>query len=142
MIWPVQKAIRSTLSLDKTLQRIRKSRGISQTALGGALGISFPQIQKYETGINRVSASALYEMARALGVSLDGLFSGAEQIFSNDPTREPNLAGRRPTEIDQIQNPAIREAMRVSSRWYPGRARKMRSERKSRNSVATWVVVQ
>jgi transcriptional regulator with XRE-family HTH domain len=96
----------------QNLQRIRKSRGISQTALGEALGISFPQIQKYETGINRVSASALYEMARALGVSLDDLFSGAEQIFSNDPTREPNLAGRRPTEIDQIQNPAIREAMR------------------------------
>lgn len=45
----------------------RKVRGVSQERLGEAAGVSFQQIQKYERGSNRVSASMLARIAQALG---------------------------------------------------------------------------
>ena len=50
-----------------TIRRLRKERGISQEGLGKALGITFQQIQKYERGTNRISASMMVKAARALG---------------------------------------------------------------------------
>ncbi len=51
------------------LRTLRKSRSMSQEQLGRALGITFQQIQKYERGANRISASMLVKSARALGVA-------------------------------------------------------------------------
>ena len=51
-----------------TIRRLRKERGLSQTELGTALGITFQQIQKYERGTNRISASMMVKAPRALGV--------------------------------------------------------------------------
>jgi len=45
----------------------RAALGLSQTALAERLGISFQQVQKYEAGINRISASRLHHVARILG---------------------------------------------------------------------------
>jgi len=50
------------------LRRARLARGHTQTELGEALGISFQQIQKYERGFNRVSASMLVKAARFLNI--------------------------------------------------------------------------
>ena len=44
----------------------RKELGVSQEKLAEAIGLTFQQVQKYERAANRVSASKLYEMARAL----------------------------------------------------------------------------
>lgn len=58
-------------------QRIRHRRaelGLSQTTLGAGIGVSFQQIQKYEWGTNRVSASALYQIAGILGVPVSFFF--------------------------------------------------------------------
>ena len=44
----------------------RSALGLSQTALAARLGISFQQVQKYESGSNRVSASRLHQIAMAL----------------------------------------------------------------------------
>lgn len=44
----------------------RKARGWNQTRLGAVLGISCQQIQKYETGINRMPAASLLHIAKAL----------------------------------------------------------------------------
>lgn len=49
---------------------------ISQTELADALGISFQQVQKYERGTNRVSASALYAIQQKLGVPMSYFFDG------------------------------------------------------------------
>ncbi len=51
-----------------TIRRLRKERGVSQEGLGKALGITFQQIQKYERGTNRISASMIVRAARALTV--------------------------------------------------------------------------
>jgi transcriptional regulator with XRE-family HTH domain len=50
---------------------------MSQTALADELGMSFQQIQKYETGINRVHASQLQQIAIALGVPVAFLYDGS-----------------------------------------------------------------
>jgi transcriptional regulator with XRE-family HTH domain len=44
----------------------RRALGISQTALGEAVGVTFQQIQKYENGTNRIGAGRLQEIADAL----------------------------------------------------------------------------
>jgi transcriptional regulator with XRE-family HTH domain len=52
-------------------------RGFSQTELGKAVGITFQQVQKYEKGTNRVSASRLQQIANVLEVTPDFFFDGA-----------------------------------------------------------------
>ena len=52
----------------------RKELGLSQGNLGTAVGVSFQQMQKYENGSNRVGASRLAAIARALGVSIGYFF--------------------------------------------------------------------
>ncbi len=56
----------------------RKQIGMSQSGLAEALGLTFQQVQKYERGANRVSASKLYETARVLGVDVAYFFEGVE----------------------------------------------------------------
>jgi transcriptional regulator with XRE-family HTH domain len=59
--------------------RIRARRvtlGMSQTDLGAAVDVTFQQIQKYERGINRVSASTMERLAGALGVPITYFFDG------------------------------------------------------------------
>jgi transcriptional regulator with XRE-family HTH domain len=54
----------------------RNELGMSQSNVGEALGISFQQVQKYERGANRVSASMLWEMAKAMDVPVAYFFEG------------------------------------------------------------------
>jgi transcriptional regulator with XRE-family HTH domain len=51
------------------LRLLRRRAGISQQALGAALGVSFQQVQKYESGANRLSVARLRRAAVALGVT-------------------------------------------------------------------------
>jgi transcriptional regulator with XRE-family HTH domain len=57
--------------------RLREARlliGLSQTALGLRLGVTFQQIQKYERGANRMSASKLWRAAQSLNVPVSYFF--------------------------------------------------------------------
>ena len=63
-------------------KRIRHRRwmvGMTQQQLAEKVGIKFQQIQKYETGMNRVSASRLWDISFALGVTVSFFFEGLEQ---------------------------------------------------------------
>lgn len=51
--------------------------GMSQEKLGEALGLTFQQIQKYEKGANRISASRLQQISEALSIPLAYFFKGA-----------------------------------------------------------------
>jgi transcriptional regulator with XRE-family HTH domain len=55
----------------------RMMLGMSQEQLGEALGLTFQQVQKYEKGTNRVSASRLQQMAHILKVPITFFFEGA-----------------------------------------------------------------
>ena len=54
----------------------RNRRGVTQAGLADALGLTFQQIQKYERGANRISASMLYRTAEFLGVPVPAFFEG------------------------------------------------------------------
>lgn len=63
-------------------KRIRHRRwmvGMTQQQLAERVGIKFQQIQKYETGMNRVSASRLWDIANALEVPISFFFEGLDQ---------------------------------------------------------------
>lgn len=62
----------------KQLRVQRIIMGLSQEALAKAVGITFQQVQKYERGINRMSASRLYDFARVLSVPVAYFFEGFE----------------------------------------------------------------
>src|SRR3982074_2922493 len=56
---------------------VRVSRGLSQGALASQLGLTLQQLQKYEKGSNRISASKLHDIARILGVEVASFFEDA-----------------------------------------------------------------
>lgn len=63
-------------------KRIRQRRwlvGMTQQKLADSVGIKFQQIQKYETGANRVSASRLWDIAGALDVDVSFFFEGLKE---------------------------------------------------------------
>lgn len=55
---------------------LRRGRGVSQSDLGAWLGVSTSQVQKYECGTDRVSASRLFQIARIFKVPVGSFFEG------------------------------------------------------------------
>jgi len=60
----------------RRLRRRRLALGISQSSLGESVGVSFQQVQKYESGANRAVVRRLYDFARTLNVSPGYFFEG------------------------------------------------------------------
>lgn len=60
------------------LRQLRHARGLSQSELGKLIGVQFQQVQKYETGYNRVAASRIYHLAKSLNVSPNYFFEGLD----------------------------------------------------------------
>lgn len=58
------------------LRQRRELNGMSQELLAEQIGVSFQQLQKYETGVNRISAGRLYAIAKALKVSTEFFYLG------------------------------------------------------------------
>ncbi len=67
------------LYVGKRLRRRRRLLGLTQQQLAESIGIRFQQIQKYECGANRVTASRLFELAVALNVPVNYFFEGLQQ---------------------------------------------------------------
>ena len=74
----------------------RRFLGLTQQALAESLNLTFQQVQKYERGANRVSASKLYEIARALQVPVPYFFEGLAETGSaaDDEARGAELSIR------------------------------------------------
>ena len=74
-------------------KRVRHRRwlvGMTQQQLAERVGIKFQQIQKYETGMNRVSASRLWDIAAALSVPVSFFFEGLSDASQADEVVETN----------------------------------------------------
>jgi len=68
-------------------QRIRWRRRelkLSQEQLGDLLSLTFQQVQKYEKGVNRVSAGRLFEIASVMGVPVNYFYDGAEDELEEE----------------------------------------------------------
>ncbi len=96
-------------------QRVRQRRwmmGMTQQALAERVGIKFQQIQKYETGTNRISASRLWDIAAALEVPVSFFFEGLDgQVFEADDARGDILTDKEALELVRAYY-AIPEAQR------------------------------
>lgn len=96
-------------------KRIRHRRwqvGITQQQLAEKVGIKFQQIQKYETGMNRVSASRLWDISDVLDVKICFFFNGMkgdEDSVANDEVAKPGM----PTDIM-----ADKEALELVRSYY------------------------
>lgn len=66
------------IEVGKRIRKLRLMRGLTQLKLGEMVDVKFQQIQKYETGMNRVSASRLYEIANTLRVDPSYFFPKPE----------------------------------------------------------------
>jgi transcriptional regulator with XRE-family HTH domain len=89
--------------------RIRTRRlllGMNQETLANALGLTFQQVQKYEGGANRVSASRLSAMAEILGVPISYFFA---DLVSEDAALDPAERERR----ERLQRPETIELVRL-----------------------------
>jgi len=96
-------------------KRIRHRRwmvGMTQQQLADKVGIKFQQIQKYETGMNRVSASRLWDTAEALGVTIAFFFEGLADDQRATKSAETDLLADREA-LDLVRSYyAIPEAQR------------------------------
>jgi len=75
-------------------KRIRHRRwmiGMTQQQLADRVGIKFQQIQKYETGMNRVSASRLWDIADAMDVPVSFFFEGLDSRNDADQQIEGDI---------------------------------------------------
>ncbi|SDE50783.1 helix-turn-helix domain-containing protein [Limimaricola pyoseonensis] len=91
----------------KRIRHRRWMNGTTQQQLAEKVGIKFQQIQKYETGMNRVSASRLWDIAHALGVPVSFFFEGMEAA---EPTAK---TGDMPGDVM-----ADREALELLRSYY------------------------
>jgi transcriptional regulator with XRE-family HTH domain len=98
-------------------ERIRLRRtelGLTQEQLAEALDVSYQQIQKYETGANRVSAGRMLEIARKLDVDVGYFFEGLSDEEAGTPLEH---GGRQRSAIElvrkfgQIKDPEVRAAI-------------------------------
>ncbi len=93
----------------------RTLEGMSQTAVAEKLGLSFQQLQKYERGFNRISASRLYELAQLFDVPVAYFYEGMEEGKSA-PSRDETLTKRETLELVKayycISDPAVRDSIR------------------------------
>ena len=60
----------------KRVRQARIAKSLSQGALGQALGISFQQVQKYESGSNRIGSSRLWDISQILETPIEFFFEG------------------------------------------------------------------
>lgn len=99
-------------------RKIREARilnGLSQTALAQKVGITFQQLQKYESAANRVSCSRLYDLARVLGMPVQAFFAGTGSDEEKGPPsvqshQSENLTLDLATEYSKL-DPSLRNQL-------------------------------
>ena len=93
-------------------QRAREARvakGMTQTDLGDALGLSFQQVQKYEKGTNRIGSSRLWEICKVLDQPITFFFEDLSRGTATAP--KPALSSRAiklAKEIDEISDDTVK----------------------------------
>lgn len=117
--------------IGRRLRQGRLARGLSQDMLGKQLGITYQQIQKYESGANRIGGSRLWDMCLLLDVPVGFFFEGLPRTEEADSAlgeEQAEVLSRRcltlAREIESIPDDAIklRIAGLIKAIAHPGRA--------------------
>lgn len=91
------------LHVGKRLRRRRRLLGMTQQDLASQVGVRFQQIQKYECGANRITSSRLFELSKALNVSVQYFFDGmpnrdmAENAANDSDGLEADILSQKET---------------------------------------------
>lgn len=112
------------IHVGKKIRQRRTMLGLSQEAVGDALGVTFQQVQKYERGVNRVGSSRLYDFSKLLAVNVGYFF---EEMDRN--TASPQAAGvaedaPAPFEHEKMYSRETLEMMRAYYRISDPKVRK------------------
>jgi transcriptional regulator with XRE-family HTH domain len=95
--------------------RVRECRitlGVTQHQLAALIGVTYQQVHKYETGINRVAAGGLYQIARVLGVDVGHFYEGfAERERRFVPTAQQRMLLELSRNFVKIPEQEHREAL-------------------------------
>jgi transcriptional regulator with XRE-family HTH domain len=111
---------RSTTPVDAlvghNIRICRLQQGLSQTELAQRIGVTFQQVQKYENGANRVSASRMTQVADALRVPLLALFEGSASAGGSEPLDLARALLAKPHSLRVVQafNKPPNDGMRMS----------------------------
>ena len=102
----------------KRLRRRRRLLGLTQQDLAAQVGVRFQQIQKYECGANRITASRLFSLATALNVNINYFFEGlaadGKQAPANDQAGGDRLSGDILSQKETLE--LVRAYYRLSER--------------------------
>ena len=74
--------------IGKQVRYLREIKGVTQQTLANAIGVSFQQIQKYETGKNRVSVGVLWDIAKFIEIPITEFFPSSNE---NMPYVNPEI---------------------------------------------------
>ena len=103
--------LRNDETVARNLRRFRIARGLSQTELGNAVGVTFQQIQKYEKGTNAVAPGRLRQICEILGVAPADMFGSQPKIDGESiPVMTP-WAYRTLLALDRIGSERVRRSI-------------------------------
>lgn len=115
-----QNEFQDIQGLEKQIgHRLRQRRlelGLTQQELGDKLGLSYQQVQKYETGLNRISAGRLYLVAKYLSADLNYFFEPVEKAKNNSQSTRPSLLAISDRGIDPGVQTALANLVQSLSR--------------------------
>jgi transcriptional regulator with XRE-family HTH domain len=80
---PKHRATSQDVEVGQRVRAIRIERGMSQSALGQHMGVTFQQVQKYEKGVNRIAAGRMQALAELFEVPITAFFG--ERKRSSQP---------------------------------------------------------
>ena len=87
------------IHVGRRVRERRRALGVTQEKLGEALQLTFQQVQKYERGANRISASKLYEVAQVLRVPVAWFFDGGDAEATAAPRSADPRANREARDL-------------------------------------------
>ena len=79
-----RKAMTTDVLVGANVRRLRIEVGLTLASMADDLGVSHQQLQKYETGANRISAGMLYQLAELFAVDINSLFEGVKELADDD----------------------------------------------------------
>ena len=99
--------------------RLRRNLlGMNQTDLGKAVGTSYQQIQKYERGVNRVGASRLFNLGRALDVPVSFFFEDLSPEAAGGGKRRARGLSEAPASVLEPDSLSKRETVELIRAYY------------------------
>ena len=111
-------------------KRVRLRRtllGMSQEQLGASLNITFQQVQKYERGANRISASRLWDISQILDVQISHFFDDMTDVTMRSSPRRVSRGEKIDFDDDNARDPmARRETLELVRTYYSIESSKVR----------------